>query len=144
MMMQTYSKTDASTALKAVGIKPSTQRVAIMQYLMASHAHPTVDEIYRALIDEYPTMSRTTVYNTVWLLADSGAVKSISIDRNNARFDYTPEPHAHFRCRSCGKIIDVMVGDLPQPKMPGVIVDSVNLFYEGLCEECITKQSQNN
>jgi Fe2+ or Zn2+ uptake regulation protein len=143
-MIQTYSKADAGKALTEAGIKPSAQRVAIMQYLMASHAHPTVDEIFRALSDEYPTLSRTTVYNTVWLLAESGAVKSISIDRANARFDYTPEPHAHFRCRSCGKIVDVMLGELPKPSAPGLIIDSVNVFYEGLCDECVTKQSKQN
>ena len=35
--------------LLAHGIKPSVQRIAIMEYLFQHHTHPTVDEIYTKL-----------------------------------------------------------------------------------------------
>lgn len=46
-------------------IKPSVQRMAIMEYLMKNRVHPTADEIYGALYPMMPTLSKTTVYNTM-------------------------------------------------------------------------------
>jgi hypothetical protein len=62
---------NATLALQSAGVKPSPQRVAILQWLIDNRCHPTVDEIYRALEQIYPTLSRTTVYNTMWLLAEA-------------------------------------------------------------------------
>ena len=39
--------------LTAHGVKASVQRVAVMQYLLQQMGHPTVDEIYQALVDHY-------------------------------------------------------------------------------------------
>ena len=47
--------------LTAHGVKASVQRVAVMQYLLQQMGHPTVDEIYQALVDHIPTLSKTTV-----------------------------------------------------------------------------------
>ena len=47
------------------GIKPSIQRLAVMGYLLEHRTHPAVDEIYNALKAEVPTLSKTTVYNTL-------------------------------------------------------------------------------
>ena len=56
---------DVIERLQSHSIKPSVQRIAIMQYLMDHHTHPTVDEIYTALAPGMPTLSKTTVYNTL-------------------------------------------------------------------------------
>lgn len=62
------------------GIKPSVQRLAVMEYLKTHCTHPTADEIFSALSPKMPTLSRTTVYNTLRLLASRGAVLSLDID----------------------------------------------------------------
>ena len=41
------------------------QRIAIMEYLMEHRTHPSADEIYTALSPSMPTLSKTTVYNTL-------------------------------------------------------------------------------
>ena len=48
---------DVIERLQSHSIKPSVQRIAIMQYLMDHHTHPTVDEIYTALAPGMPTLS---------------------------------------------------------------------------------------
>lgn len=47
--------------LLSYNIKPSVQRIAIMDYLLAHKTHPCIDEIYMALCDDIPTLSKTTV-----------------------------------------------------------------------------------
>ena len=63
------------------------QRIAIMDYLMVHRVHPTADEIYNALYPTMPTLSKTTIYNTMKLFTEQGAVKALVIDEKNVRFD---------------------------------------------------------
>lgn len=55
---------NARDYLEKCGIKPSLQRIAIVEYLMENRIHPTADDIYHALCIQVPTLSKTTVYNT--------------------------------------------------------------------------------
>ena len=65
---------NARDYLEKCGIKPSLQRIAIVEYLMENRIHPTADDIYHALCIQVPTLSKTTVYNTMRLFAEQGAV----------------------------------------------------------------------
>ena len=121
-------------------IKPSVQRMAIMDYLMAHCTHPTVEEIYSALSPTMPTLSKTTVYNTLKLLTDQGAVRMLSIDERFTCYDTHTEPHAHFLCRKCGQVYD-----LPLPTGPikveaadseGHDVEEIHYYYKGVCKQC--------
>lgn len=131
---------EPSALLTLHGIKPSVQRTAILGYLMSHRTHPTADEIYRALQPDMPTLSRSTVYNTLWRMAEAGAIDALGIDRTNARFDYSSHPHAHLLCNRCGAIIDT---DLPRLdnaiQVPeGAIIDGMTVTYHGLCPVCAT------
>ena len=121
-------------------IKPSVQRMAIMDYLMAHCTHPTVEEIYSALSPTMPTLSKTTVYNTLKLLTDQGAVRMLSIDERFTCYDTRTDPHAHFLCRKCGQVYD-----LPLPTGPvkvaaavseGHDVEEIHYYYKGVCKQC--------
>lgn len=118
------------------GVKPSAQRIEIMRYIMEHATHPTVDEIFQSLQAEHPSLSRTTVYNTVWLLANAGAIKTITIDRANSRFDYIRYPHAHFRCKKCGNIFDLPFDYNNIQKPENFRIDSVDLYFDGVCKDC--------
>ena len=121
------------------GVRPSLQRMAVMEYLMTHRTHPTADEIYGALSPSMPTLSRTTVYNTLNLLAARGAVLALDIDARQTRFDGDTSLHAHFLCKSCGAIHDMPVADdairMLRPSVP-VQVDDVQILYKGVCCEC--------
>ncbi len=133
----TLTARTVSDILTQAGIKPSAQRIAVMRYLLTHHTHPTVDEIYRDLLPEYPALSRTTVYNTVRLLVESGCVNHIGIDSANSRFDGATHPHAHFICQRCGAIHDVELTLLPQPPH-GLSVNDTQVYFRGVCQNCQT------
>lgn len=92
--------------LKSNNIKPSYQRIKIYEYLMGTTAHPTVDTIYRALLSEIPTLSKTTVYNTLNLFVDNSIALLITIEENEARYDADTSVHGHFKCDNCGAVLD--------------------------------------
>ena len=77
------------------------QRMAIMDFLIANRIHPTADEIYNALYPTIPTLSKTTVYNTLKLFTEQGAVKALVIDEKNVRFDIDDKSRP-FHVFGCG------------------------------------------
>jgi len=71
--------------LKKNGIKPSVQRMKIFQYLLDHHTHPTVDDIFQNLSPEMPTLSKTTVYNTLNIFVSNNIIQEIIIEENEVR-----------------------------------------------------------
>ena len=125
--------------LRQFSIKPSVQRSAVMNFLMKNHIHPTIDEIYMALVPTMPTLSKTTVYNTLDLFVEKGAVQALVIDGRNARYDVNISAHGHFMCKSCGKIYDVFDLDASMFKLPETTdfkIYSVDVSYFGVCKSC--------
>lgn len=137
---------DAHTYLMEHGIKPSPQRMAVMEYLMANPIHPTVETIHAALVGRMPTLSKTTVYNTLKLFVESGAALLLTINEKNANFDADVEPHAHFLCSECGEIYDIAENEelvrqataLPE----NFQVDTTSLYLRGICPKCLQKKQK--
>lgn len=132
------------------GVRPSLQRMAIMEYLMTHKTHPTADEIYTALAPTIPTLSRTTVYNTLRLFADNNVALMLNIDEKNIHFDGDTSNHAHFRCLKCGKIIDFFPSDISQlnsiciDKLGDINITETQVYYKGYCSSCKSKQIGRN
>lgn len=130
------SEQNVYTHLADHGIKPSMQRVAIMDFLLRNRVHPTVDVIYSLLSAQYPTLSRMTVYNTLRLLVEQGAVQMLTIDDKQAHYDADITLHAHFRCNCCGAIYDVPAQSLSPVVSPHFEVHETQIYYRGLCTKC--------
>lgn len=126
--------------LTACGIKPSQQRLEILRFLMTHHTHPTVEDVYTALVKRMPTLSLTTVYNTLRMFAERGAAQMLTIDDHRVCYDGCTEPHVHFFCRQCGRVLDI--DDEAAPSLGGTrevgghLVDEAQLYYKGLCADC--------
>lgn len=118
------------------GIRPSLTRVMIYDYLLNHRTHPTADEIYRELAPDAPTLSKTTVYNTVKLLSSEGVIKMLTIEEQQARFDACVDDHGHFLCNGCKKVFDFDV-EMPKDTLPdGFVAKTKEIFYTGLCKKC--------
>jgi Fe2+ or Zn2+ uptake regulation protein len=129
---------NVSEYLKSNGIKPSYQRIRIFEYLMHTTAHPTVDTIYRALVPEIPTLSKTTVYNTLNLFVENQITHLISIEENEARYDADTSLHGHFKCLYCQQVFDfeIEADQLRYSGPEGSEVREKHVYYKGLCSGC--------
>ncbi len=127
--------------LKTHEIKPSYQRMKIFEYLIVNRNHPTVDTIYQALIKEIPTLSKTTVYNTLNLFVEKKIVTVIVIEENETRYDADVSIHGHFKCQQCGEVYDINI------RMDGIDISTLDnfqinehhLYFKGICEKCLKK-----
>lgn len=126
--------------LERHGIRPSVQRTEVLKYLIEHRTHPTVDDIYVALSPKMLTLSRTTIYNVLKTLEESGTVRSIVIDEKNVRYDICVEDHAHFKCRRCGKIFDFEMPQMEKKLPKGFEMENTDVYYYGICPECALKQ----
>ena len=122
------------------GINPSVQRLAIMDYLLTHPVHPTVNEIYDGLLSHIPTLSKTTVHNTMKLFVQQKIALQIDIDERNVRFDGTLKTHAHFRCKKCGRIADISLPEIKNllPKEPDFLIEETYVNLKGICKNCKT------
>ncbi len=133
------SPAEITDILRCHGVNPSSQRIAILGYLMQTREHPTADCIYRDLLADKPTLSRTTVYSTLNLLVDCGVVSAVDVDGESRRYDYPLTPHAHFHCTGCQKVFDVdMPVGVESVMLPqGFTAKSTSVYYHGLCRDCM-------
>ena len=120
-------------------IKPSYPRIKIFEYLIVNKNHPTVDMIYSELVKEIPTLSKTTVYNTLRLFIKEKVAVVITIEEGETRYDADITNHGHFKCTNCRKIYDFRVNimDIKIEGLEGFKVDERNFYYVGICKECL-------
>ncbi len=146
--------------LRALGLKLTLQRRAIVRQFAADESHPTAQELFERLQREFPKMSFATVYNTLDALTDAGLSSTLRLgtaqasggrEANAARFDPNVEPHHHAVCDRCGAIVDVPARSLApaeaatralEQTAPGFSLRSVERIYRGICSTCARPASK--
>ena len=125
--------------LKKKNISLSYQRLKVLEYLTQNRCHPTVEQIFTELQKDIPTLSKTTVYNTLRILAEAGLVKVITIDERESRYDIDTEDHGHFKCESCGTIFDfpIDIDSLIPEGLSNFKINDKNVYFKGICPRCL-------
>ena len=131
--------------LKENNLKVTPQRIMILKYLDAHRMHPTADEIYSSLKKSIPSLSKTTVYNSLDILKKYGLIQALTICGSEQRYDFAHGMHHHFLCTKCGKIYDI---DFKCPNIKeirssiessGHKIDEVHGYFKGTCKNCLKK-----
>ena len=129
--------------LKENSIKITPQRLEILRYLDDHRMHPTADQIFTDLKEKNPSLSKTTVYNSVEILMNHGLIQSITISGSELRYDFKHGMHHHFLCKKCGRItdIDVECPNIGKMLECGHEVEEVHGYFKGICKKCLKKWS---
>lgn len=130
---------DISEYLLKNKIKPSFQRIKVFEYLSSNRNHPTVDEIYKEVVKVIPTLSKTTVYNTLKLFIDTNIVRGLYIEENEIRYDSILYEHGHFKCNMCKEIYDfsVDIDSFHNKELKNFQVNEKAVYFKGVCPKCI-------
>ncbi len=120
------------------GVRPTQQRLAVFDYLLQHRTHPSAETVYEALVKQYPTFSRTTVYNSLHALVQAGLVLELSLGTEERHYDADVSLHGHFYCRRCGGILDVPLDEavVHSLRPEGYTVELFNISFSGLCPAC--------
>ncbi len=125
--------------LKSVGIKPTYERLRILKYLEENNNHPTINMIYNEIVKDIPTISKTTVYNSLNLFVEKGLVLPLVITGTEVRYDRKTKPHHHLLCEKCGKIYDIDI-ECPYFKkgyVSGHKITELHGYFKGICKDCL-------
>ena len=130
---------DLSFELKKRKIHSSYQRIKVLDYLYKNQCHPTADQIFKDLQREIPTLSKTTIYNTLNLFFENGLIRAVKIEEHETRYDIVIEKHAHFKCENCGKIRNFWIDfdSLTAEELDGFKISDKNVYFKGICPECL-------
>ena len=128
-------------------LKHSRQRDSIVEYLAGTKEHPTADMVYANIREQFPNISLGTVYRNLSLLNELGQVVKITTPGQPDRFDYRTDPHYHFICVKCGRVIDLDIEDkdigdidvIAGKGFDGIVNGHICQFY-GICPDCVREE----
>lgn len=123
------------------GHKVTSQRLAICKFILSRKDHPTTEQIYQELRNEYPTISLGTIYKTLHLLQELGLIQELGFNEGSVRYDPDMELHINMVCSKCEKISDYKAENVE--KLWSAIISDlgikpkgqrIDIYYE--CDEC--------
>jgi Fur family transcriptional regulator, ferric uptake regulator len=105
MVKRTPKRIDYEKELRRQGVRITRQRSIILAILSETEDHPDALEIFRRASAEDPSISLSTVYRTMKLLGDMGAIHRHAFEGGPSRFEHAGgEHHDH--------LIDIETGDV--------------------------------
>jgi len=127
--------------LHRAGLKATGPRMVILAALEQDHTHPTAEHLFDTLRRDHPSLSLSTVYQTLDVFMRTGLCRRVSGPGDRLRVDGTPQDHDHAVCRLCGAIFDVARDQVQLPTPPGqlaqgLMVTGIRLEYEVICAPC--------
>ena len=127
-------------------IKYSRQRASILEFLKTRKDHPTADTVYDHVRLTCPNISLGTVYRNLSLLSSLGEIRKLESFGSADRFDARTDPHCHFMCTVCGKVLDMdaerydkLLSEAAAAFEGGRITDYDASFF-GICKDCQPEQ----
>jgi Fur family transcriptional regulator, iron response regulator len=103
---------DVGEILRQHDIQPSAQRVAVAGYVLTTADHPSADQVFKTVTEQFPYISRATIYNTLNLFVEKGLLKALNIAEDSVVFDPKVETHHHFIDETTGTIYDIPWDDV--------------------------------
>ena len=101
------SENDLPSRLRAAGVRPSAQRMAVAEYVLMTDEHPSAEQVLTRVTKRWPYLSRATVYNTLNLFVKEGLLRQLVLSEGKVVFDPKLERHHHFIDDATGRIEDV-------------------------------------
>lgn len=128
--------------LRSNRVRVSTQRSAVIHALVSQmESHPTAEDIFLGARRRGEPIGIATVYNTLEILRQLGAVSELGFSSGPTRFDLNLAPHANLVCTRCGRISDHPLGQMSDlarklGKQVDFEVRRQRLDLYGLCSDC--------
>jgi Fur family ferric uptake transcriptional regulator len=128
------------------GLRATSQRVLLLE-ILDSGQHLDAEAVYQQARQRDPDISLATVYRTLERLETSGLVAQRYFGRDHKREVYesaAKQEHYHFKCVSCGTLIEVQTRRIAQMRQElaqdlGVLLQHACFCLEGLCKDCVEK-----
>lgn len=118
------------------------QKEIIYSALCRMANHPTADDVYKAVHEAHPSISRATVFRVLNKMAENGSVYKVNIANGADHFDHQTFRHYHAHCSKCGCVCDVKLAPLVMLEDKGIeaeedfSITGYSLQFDGVCARC--------
>jgi Fur family ferric uptake transcriptional regulator len=136
------SATELKFALRQRGLRMTPQRQLILDAVASMHGHVSADQVYQEVVRVFPDVNISTVYRTLEMLEELGAVRHTHFHDGVAQYQRTDEaPHHHMVCGRCGADVELdlqLLQPLAQELLAryGFEADLAHSAIVGLCQAC--------
>ena len=112
-----------------------------MQALMTMY-HPTADQIFDAIHNDYPSISKGTVYRILNILSEDGEILHLPMPDGADRYDPVIKKHRHFRCKICNELYDIDIPEINDIENAieskyGFSISYKDTIFQGICPKCL-------
>ena len=119
---QTHAMREAGDRLRAVGLRPTRQRIALANLLFSKgNRHLTAEELHEEAEIAGVPVSLATVYNTLHQFTDAGMLRVLAVESSKTYFDTNVSDHHHFYLEDENRVLDIESSDMSVnglPKLP--------------------------
>ena len=130
-MVDVRPNVEAVRNLRAVGLRPTRQRLALAQLLFGhGNHHVTAESLYVSAQNSDIKVSLAPVYNTLHQFTAAGLLRQVVVDSTRSYFDTNVDEHQHFFFEDTGEIADILETPeiLGAPGEPGARINSIGLM----------------
>jgi Fur family ferric uptake transcriptional regulator len=130
------------TALTKSGIKPTAQRLAVLEALAAEPNDATAQQIHSRLAAAGETVGLATVYRTLALLSEHGVVDALAHTPSETCYRLCgAEHHHHLVCSECHRVVELADCELDAwlervSASHGFVATGHRLEATGVCSAC--------
>ncbi len=125
------------------------QKLIIKNKLMKTRDHPTAEQLFLEVKKEIPTITLATVYRNLNKMSEDGEIIRLEVN-GEFHFDAHTEPHLHFVCEKCGRIMDFYDDNITNDitmiskklsKNHGFEIKDSEIIIKGICNDCKLKEN---
>jgi|ERR1700691_33000 Fur family transcriptional regulator, iron response regulator len=112
---------DLRTKLRAAGLRPTRQRVALGWLLFTrGDRHVSAEQLLDEAQASRVPISLATIYNCLHQFTEAGLLREVAVDGSKAYFDTNVSHHDHFLIEGANMLIDIPqvaidMAHLPEP-----------------------------
>jgi Fur family transcriptional regulator, iron response regulator len=116
-----HKPVDIIEKLRAAGLRPTRQRLALAQILFGSgDRHITAEALLSEAEAADVPVSLATVYNTLNQFEDAGILRQVAIEGGKTFFDTNTSDHLHFYISGRNALVDIDADDLKITGLPAL------------------------
>jgi Fur family iron response transcriptional regulator len=105
--------------LRAVGLRPTRQRLALARLLFdGDNRHLSAEQLHDEALAAAVRVSLATVYNTLHQFTAAGLLREVVVDPERSYFDTNVEDHHHFYFEDSGRLEDIPSDQVGLRKLP--------------------------
>ncbi len=107
--------------LRAAGLRPTRQRIALANLLFGSgDRHVTAEELHADASAARIPVSLATIYNALNQFTAAGLLREVAIEGERTYFDTNTSNHFHFYVEAEKRLVDISANDLALTGLPAV------------------------